>query len=292
MSSEIHTEPRSELARQIADAVDALAKRTRVAPEAGIILGTGLGSLGDSLEVETVVPYSKIPHFPVSTVESHAGELVFGRLGGRAVTVMRGRAHYYEGYTMKQVSFPVRVMRALGAETLLVTNAAGGLNPLYQAGDLCAVVDHVNLMGDNPLIGPNDETLGPRFPDMSEPYDRALLALTEKVALEGGIRLHKGVFVAVAGPNLETAAEYRFLRTLGGDVVGMSLIPENLAAVHGGMRVLAISVVTDVCRPDHLEPVSIPKILEVAASTAPVLDRLVTEVVTRLSEAPAVPSSS
>jgi purine-nucleoside phosphorylase len=291
MAPEIEAQPRSELARQIEEAVEALQKRCSLKPEAGIILGTGLGSLGDSFHQEAVVPYEDIPHFPVSTVESHAGELAFGHIGGRVVAVMRGRAHYYEGYTMKQVAFPVRVLRGLGAQVLLVTNATGGMNPYFEAGDICAVVDHVNLMGDNPLIGPNDESLGPRFPDMSEPYDRALISLGEKVALELGIPLHKGVFVAVAGPNLETAAEYRFLRNLGGDVVGMSLVPENLAAVHGGMRVLALSVVTDVCRPDHLEPVSIPKILEEAGRTAPILDRLVSEIVRRREEAPATSSS-
>jgi purine-nucleoside phosphorylase len=276
----------SELAREIAEAVAAIRRRAPARPEVGIVLGTGLGSLGQSFQEEAVVPYRDIPHFPVSTVESHAGELALGRLGGRPVAVMRGRVHYYEGYTMRQVAFPIRVLRGLGAGTLLVTNAAGGLDPLFETGDVCAVVDHVNLMGDNPLIGPNDDALGPRFPDMSEPYDRALLALAERVAHELGIRLRKGVFVAVAGPNLETAAEYRFLRQLGADLVGMSLVPENLVAVHGGMRVLALSVVTDMCLPDQLEPASIPKILEVAGRAAPVLDRLVTEVVSRLGKAP------
>ncbi len=281
----------SALRQEIDEAVAAIRRRAAARPEIAVILGTGLGSLGESFHEECVVPYREIPHFPVSTVESHAGELALGRLGGRPVAVMRGRAHYYEGYTMRQVAFPVRVLRGLGAEALVVTNAAGGLNPLFEAGDICAVVDHVNLMGDNPLIGPNDDTLGPRFPDMSEPYDRALLSLAERVALERGIRLRTGVFVAVAGPNLETAAEYRFLRQLGADLVGMSLVPENLVAVHGGMRVLAFSVVTDMCLPDHLEPASIPRILEVAGRAAPVLDRLVTEIVSRVGEAPRAASS-
>ena len=286
MTTGAHTEPQSSLARQIEEAVQAIRAKSALVPEAGIILGTGLGSLGDGLEVEAVIAYDDIPHFPSSTVESHAGELVLGKLRGRPVAIMRGRVHFYEGYTMKQVAFPVRVLRGLGADTLLVTNAAGGMNPLYESGDIVAVVDHINLMGDNPLIGPNDENLGPRFPDMSEPYDRKLTGLAEKIALEQGIRLQKGVFVAVAGPNLETAAEYRFLRNMGADVVGMSLVPENLTAIHGGMRVLAFSVVTDMCLPDHLEPVDIPKILAVAGNTAPVLDRLVTEVLARLDEAP------
>jgi len=281
----------SELRRQITEAVEFLRGRTRLVPRAGVVLGTGLGSLGEALAVETVVPYEDIPHFPVSGVESHAGELVFGRLAGRPVAVMRGRVHYYEGYTMKQVTFPVRVLRALGADTLIATSAVGGMNPLYELGDIVAVVDHVNLMGDNPLIGPNDETLGPRFPDMSEPYDRGLVGLVERVALEAGIRLRKGVLVGVAGPNLETAAEYRFLRQLGADVVGMSLVPEDLVAVHGGMRVLALVVVTDMCLPDRLEPVDIQRLLGVAGRAAPVLDRLVSAVAARLDEAPKAASS-
>ena len=276
----------SELKRQIDEAVASLRGRTPLVPEVGVILGTGLGTLAEGLTVETRVPYKDIPHFAVSTVESHKGELVFGKLGGRPAVVMSGRVHFYEGYTMRQVSFPVRVMQALGAKTLIVSNACGGMNPLFDAGDIMLVTDHINLMGDNPLIGPNDETLGPRFPDMSQPYDRALLKLTEEVALEEKLKVQKGVFVAVAGPNLETAAEYRFLRGIGADVVGMSLIPENLVAVHGGMRVLAFAVVTDLCLADALEPVDIPKILAVAAQAAPRLDRLVTRVVARLNEVP------
>jgi len=276
----------SELKRQIDEAVASLRGRTSLVPEVGVILGTGLGTLAEGLTVETRIPYKDIPHFAVSTVESHKGELVFGKLGGRPAVVMSGRVHFYEGYTMHQVSFPVRVMQALGAKTLIVSNACGGMNPLFAAGDIMLVTDHINLMGDNPLIGPNDETLGPRFPDMSQPYDRALLALAEDVALEEKLKVQKGVFVAVAGPNLETAAEYRFLRGIGADVVGMSLIPENLVAVHGGMRVLAFAVVTDLCLADALEPVDIPKILAVAAQAAPRLDRLVTRVVARLNEVP------
>ena len=276
----------SELKRQIDEAVASLRGRTALVPEVGVILGTGLGTLAEGLTVETRIPYKDIPHFAVSTVESHKGELVFGKLGGRPAVVMSGRVHFYEGYTMRQVSFPVRVMQALGAKTLIVSNACGGMNPLFDAGDIMLVTDHINLMGDNPLIGPNDETLGPRFPDMSQPYDRALLALAEDVALEEKLKVQKGVFVAVPGPNLETAAEYRFLRGIGADVVGMSLIPENLVAVHGGMRVLAFAVVTDLCLADALEPVDIPKILAVAAQAAPRLDRLVTRVVARLNEVP------
>jgi len=279
----------SELKRQIDEAVASLRARTKLVPEVAVILGTGLGQLSEGLQVETRVAYKDIPHFAVSTVESHKGELLFGRLGGRPAVVMSGRVHFYEGYTMRQVSFPVRVMQALGAGTLIVSNACGGMNPLFEAGDIMVVTDHINLMGDNPLIGPNDETLGPRFPDMSQPYDRALIALAEDVALAERLRVVKGVFVAVAGPNLETAAEYRFLRGIGADVVGMSLIPENLVAVHGGMRVVALAVITDLCRPDALEPVDIPRILAVAAQAAPRLDRLVTRVVERLGEVPLTP---
>jgi purine-nucleoside phosphorylase len=279
------------LLAQIEEAAAAVQRRSRTRPEVGIILGTGLGDFAASadaanaLAVEAVVPYADIPHFPVSTVEGHAGELHLGTLAGRQVAVMRGRVHYYEGYTMKQVAFPVRVLRALGCKTLIVTNACGGLSPDLPVGSIVAISDHINWMGDNPLIGENDERLGPRFPDMSEPYSRALIGIAEGVARELGIPLQHGVFVAVPGPNLETAAEYRFLRWIGADVVGMSLVPETLVAVHGGQRVLAFNVVTDACLPDNLHPVDIPEILRVAAGAAPRLIRLVTEVVRRLDEA-------
>jgi purine-nucleoside phosphorylase len=269
----------SPLVREIDEAATFLRQKGVGRPEWGIVLGTGLGSLAGALEVQVTVPYRDIPHFPVSTVESHAGEWVFGKLAGRPVVVMRGRAHYYEGYTMKQVTFPVRVLRALGAEALLLTGAAGGLDPSYEIGGLCALTDHVNLMGDNPLLGPNDESLGPRFPDMSQPYDRALLAIAARVAKEQGVRLVQGVFVAVAGPNLETAAEYRFLRRIGADVISMSIVPETLVAVHGGLRVLAIVVVTDLCDPDRLEPVRIESLVAAAGRATPSLDRLIQGVV-------------
>ena len=250
----------------------------------GVILGTGLGDFADALELETVVPFAEIPHFPLSTVESHAGELHLGRLAGKPVAVMKGRVHYYEGYAMREVAFPVRVLRALGCDTLVITNAVGGMNPDMPPGNIVVTTDHINLMGDNPLVGPNDDELGPRFPDMSEPYARALVALAERVALELAIPLQRGVFVAVPGPNLETAAEYRFLRWIGADIVGMSLVPENLAAVHGGQRVLALNVVTDACLPDALKPTAIPEILAVAGRAAPALIRLVTEVIRRLDD--------
>ena len=288
------TQMTSELKSRIDEA--AAFVRKRVAPalrrgeaapvaDAGIILGTGLGDLASALESAVVVPYADVPHFPHSTVESHAGELHIGRLAGRPVAVMKGRVHYYEGYSMQQVAFPVRVLKALGCTTLIVTNACGGMNPAMPAGTVVVTTDHINLMGDNPLIGPNDDSLGPRFPDMSEPYSRALIALAETVAREQGLALQPGVFVAVPGPNLETAAEYRFLRRIGADVVGMSLVPENIVAVHGGMRVLAFNVVTDASDPDHLRAVDLSEVLAVAGRVAPALTRLVTEVVRRLDEA-------
>jgi len=271
--------------QRIDEAAAAIRARTRVRPGAGIILGTGLGDFADALAVDAVIPYADIPHFPVSTVESHASELHLGTLAGRPVAIMKGRVHYYEGYTMRQVAFPVRVLKALGCGTLVITNAVGGMNPDMPAGSIVVTTDHINLMGDSPLIGPNDDSLGPRFPDMSQPYQRSLVALAERVALEQRIQLQRAVFVAVQGPSLETAAEYRFLRWIGADVVGMSLVPENLAAVHGGQRVLALNVVTDACLPDALEPASIPAILAVAKRTAPALIRLVTEVIRRIEEA-------
>ncbi len=264
-----------DLVADIKDAVDYLRGVTDAAPRVGVILGTGLGSLATAVEKETSVGYTDIPHFPSSTVEGHAGELVFGKLAGVDIVAMSGRVHYYEGYSMKEVAFPVRVMRALGCEDLFLSNAAGGLNPLYEAGDIVLTVDHINLMGDNPLIGPNQDELGPRFPDMSEPYDRKLIQIAEDVALDERIVLHKGVFAGVAGPNLETAAEYRFLRTIGADLVGMSLIPEDIVAVHGGLRVLAFTVVTDLCFPDSLKPADIQEIIRVAAEAEPKLTRLV-----------------
>jgi purine-nucleoside phosphorylase len=274
----------TELVGHIDEAAAFVRSRTRVRPEAGIVLGTGLGDFAGALALDAVVPYREIPHFPVSTVESHAGELHVGRLAGRPVAVMKGRVHYYEGYSMRQVAFPVRVLKAIGCGTVILTNAVGGMNPDMPAGTVVVTTDHINLMGDNPLIGENDEELGPRFPDMSEPYTRRLIGLAERVALDLRLPLQRGVLVSVAGPNLETAAEYRFLRWIGADVVGMSVVPETIAAVHGGQRVLAFNVVTDECLPDNLLPADIPQILRVAAQTAPRLVSLVTEVVRRLDE--------
>jgi len=276
----------------IGDAVAAIRKMTDARPEIGIVLGTGLGegSLTDELSVRMRIPYGEIPHFPRSTVESHAGNLIFGTLRGREVAVMSGRVHFYEGYTMREVTFPIRTLRGLGADTMIMSSAVGGMNPLMRAGEIVCIVDHINLMGDNPLIGPNDDALGPRFPDMSEPYTRTLIEVAEKTALRLGLPLNKGVLVAVAGPNLETRAEYRFLRALGADLVGMSMIPETIVAVHGGMRVLGLSVITDECLPDALKPVDIQEILRIAGEAEPKLARLVCEIVAQIPPAPKRPA--
>ncbi len=253
------------------------------APTVGLILGSGIDQLADEVDVAVSVPYNEIPGFPVSTVTFHSGELLYGKHCGHQVIVMKGRVHYYEGYSMQQVAFPIRVMKALGVETLIVTSAVGGLNPLYKEADIMAVVDHINLMGDNPLIGPNDDNLGPRFPDMSAPYDDALSELAVGAALRNAVTLHKGVFVAVAGPNLETRAEYRFLRMIGADVVGMSLIPENITAVHAGIRVLALCAVTDLCLPDALGVADVEKIIETAGKAQPALNGIIKGVLGSLS---------
>jgi purine-nucleoside phosphorylase len=257
------------------EATSAIRARTALVPEVGIILGTGLGALADEIEIETAIPYSEIAHFPLSTVESHSGRLLFGTLSGRRVVAMQGRFHRYEGYTLQQVTFPVRVMYLLGARTLVVSNACGGLNPLWNTSDVMMIDDHINMLGDNPLIGPNLDELGPRFPDMSEPYDLALMQLAESVALDSRIPLRRGVFVAVAGPNLETRAEYRMLRFLGADAVGMSTVPEVIVAKHMSMRVVGFSIITDCCLPDALEPVSLGMVIAAAREAEPKLTKLI-----------------
>jgi purine-nucleoside phosphorylase len=251
-------------------------------PDVAIILGTGLGGLAKAIDVEATVEYTDIPGFPLSTVESHAGRLLCGTLSGKTVVAMQGRFHRYEGYSLSQATFPVRVLRALGATTLVVSNACGGMHPLWAPGDLMLLADHINLLGDNPLVGPNDDRLGPRFPDMSEPYSGRLRTLAKAVASELRLTLHEGVYVAVSGPNLETRAEYRFLRGIGADVVGMSTVPEVIVAIHAGMRVLGVSIITDQCLPDALEPASLEKIIAVASRAEPNLTALVRGVVERL----------
>lgn len=267
---------------QRAEAASFIKERLPIEPEYLLILGTGLGQLAEEMTVELELPYEEIPHFPVSTVESHAGKLLMGNLGGKSVMAMQGRFHYYEGYSMNQIVFPVRVAKMLGIQTLLVSNACGGLNPNYERGDIMLINDHINFLGDNPLIGPNDPNLGPRFPDMSQPYTERLLSTAEQVALDAGIKIHQGVYLAVSGPMLETKAEYRYMRQLGADVVGMSTVPEVIAAIHMSMKVLGISVITDECFPDSLEPVSLDDVLEAAAMAEPHLTRIVVGVLERL----------
>ena len=249
---------------QIASSYRYLITQTEIKPQIGIILGTGLGGLIRDIEIINTISYQDIPHFPVSTVENHAGKLIFGRLGGKEVVVMQGRFHYYEGYSMQQITFPIRIMKKLGIHTLLISNAAGGMNPQLQRGDLMIIEDHINLIGDNPLIGPNHNDFGPRYPDMSEPYDKSLIKYAEEISVQNKIAVKKGVFVAVSGPNMETRAEYRFLRMIGADVVGMSTVPETIVAVHCGVRVFGVSVVTDECFPDALEKVNIKEIIATA----------------------------
>jgi purine-nucleoside phosphorylase len=263
-------------------ALDFIQSQTGLRPNYMLILGTGLGQLADEMEVETEIPYDKIPHFPVSTVESHSGKLLFGTLGGKEVVAMQGRFHFYEGYTMQQIAFPVRVLKANGADCLFVSNACGGMNPNFKRGDIMLIRDHINLLGDNPLIGPNDDELGPRFPDMSDPYTERLREIAQNVALEEAIAMHQGVYVSVAGPMLETKAEYRYLRLIGADVVGMSTVPEVITAVHMGMDVLGISVITDECFPDALEPVNIEDILDAAAMAEPKMTRVIIRVLEKL----------
>jgi len=267
---------------RVATAAGVIRKRTSVTPGVGIILGTGLGGLAEQIDVESSIPYEEIPGFPLSTVETHAGRLLLGRLGKCPVVAMQGRFHRYEGYGLAEVTFPVRVLHALGARTLVVSNACGGMNPLWAPGDLVLLSDHINLLGDNPLVGSNDDRLGPRFPDMSAPYDPALRALARAAALELGIVLREGVYVAVPGPSLETRAEYRMLRAMGADVVGMSTVPEVIVANHAGMRALGISIITDQCLPDALEPADISRIIATAGRTEPSLTRLIRALVERL----------
>jgi purine-nucleoside phosphorylase len=256
--------------------------RVARAPEVAIVLGTGLGRLAHEIDVDVTIPYSDLPGFPLSTVESHEGRLLFGTLGGKSVVAMQGRFHRYEGYTLRQVTFPVRVLRALGAHTLVVSNACGGMHPLWSPGDLMLIADHINMLGDNPLVGANDDRIGVRFPDMSAPYDAGLRALAREVAVEQQLVLREGVYVAVPGPSLETRAEYRMLRTLGADVVGMSTVPEVIVAVHAGMRVLGLSIITDQCLPDALEPANIATIIATAGRAEPRLTALVRGVLERL----------
>jgi purine-nucleoside phosphorylase len=263
------------LYEKVQQAVAFIQKGWRGVAHAGIILGTGLGSLVQHIQQEASFEYGEIPHFPRSTATSHRGRLVCGRLAGLSVLAMEGRFHMYEGYPLDQITLPVRVMKALGARLLVVSNACGGMNPHYKCGDIMLIEDHINLLGANPLIGVNDDRLGPRFPDMCQPYSHRLIDRALEVARRENIVAHKGVFVAVPGPNLETRAEYRFLRQIGADVVGMSTVPEVIVAVHCGLPVVGFSIVTDMCLPDALEPADVSKIIATAAAAEPNLTKLV-----------------
>lgn len=273
---------------RIRRAVEVVREQTSLEPRVAIVLGTGLGALAEEIEAQVVIPYDRIPGFPEPTVETHSGRLLLGTLEGVPVVAMQGRFHRYEGYDLSRVTFPIRVMRLLGAEdaeppVLVVSGACGGMNPLWEPGDLVLLDDHINLLGDNPLTGPNIDELGPRFPDMSEPYDKGLQRLAMDAALARAIPLRRGVYVAVTGPNLETRAEYRMLRRLGADVVGMSTVPEVIVARHMGMRVLGITIVTDSCLPDALEPADVPTIVRTAMEAQPRLTVLIRDVVARLA---------
>jgi purine-nucleoside phosphorylase len=272
-----------ELINKVEETLAVIRKFTSDNYPVGIILGTGLGGLVAEIKIEHEIDYTELPHFQLSTVESHKGKLIFGCIGEQKVVAMQGRFHFYEGYTMQQITFPVRVMKFLGVKYLLVSNACGGMNPDYRKGDIMIMQDHINLLGDNPLIGRNEDELGPRFPDMSEPYSEELIALAEQAAAENKIKVQKGVYVAVAGPNLETKAEYSFLRKIGADVVGMSTVPENIVANHMGMKVLGISIITDECFPETLKPVNVEEIISVAMAAEPKMTIIMREVIKKIT---------
>jgi len=272
----------SELRQKIQESIQAIRNKTGFKPQLGIILGTGLGRLAERVATDITIPYATIPHFPVPTVESHGGRLILGMIENRPVVIMQGRFHYYEGYEPQEITHPVRVMKELGIHTLIITNAAGGLSPDFRTSDIVVITDHINLTSQNPLRGPNDDSLGPRFPDMFACYDPELIKLTEAVAQELGIRLQKGVYAWVTGPNLETAAEYRFLRIIGADLVGMSTVPETIVARHAGLKVLGLSVITDMGTPEELKAVDLASILRAAREAEPKLTDLVSELVKRI----------
>ncbi|HBJ39060.1 MAG TPA: purine-nucleoside phosphorylase [Planctomycetaceae bacterium] len=268
-----------DLYDKIEDACQAIRKHWDRAPQVAIVLGTGLGGLVGDIDVEATIEYGDIPHFPKSTATSHRGRLVCGLMSGVPVVAMEGRFHFYEGYPLKQITLPIRVFKSLGAQLLVLSNACGGLNPYFASGDIMVIEDQINLIGDNPLIGINDDRLGPRFPDMCEPYDQQWVDRTIAIARRNNIEAHKGVFVAVAGPNLETRAEYRFLRTIGADVVGMSTVPETIVAIHCGLKVVGLSVITDMCLPDALHSANVEEIIRVANEAEPKLRQIVRGIV-------------
>jgi len=269
---------------QVDSAVAAIRSTTKAEPEVAIILGTGLGKLGERIENKAAIPYGDIPGFAEATMETHKGDLAFGTISGRPVVAMEGRFHYYEGHDFDAITFPVRVMRALGAHTLLVSNAAGGLNPDQKKGDLFLIEDHISFFAGAPLAGPNDEKLGPRYPDMIEPYDHGLINLAGRICGEEGYDCRQGTYVCVRGPQLETRAEYRVLRMLGADAVGMSTVPEVIVAVHAGFRVFGVSVITDLCLPDALKPIDIREIIAVAAEAEPKMTRLLERMIAEVNQ--------
>lgn len=264
---------------KIQDAAKYLQTQTNIVPKVGIILGSGLGSIANAVTNATAIAYKDIPHFPVSTVEGHQGKLIFGLLNDVPVVLMAGRFHYYEGYDMNQITFPVRVMRFLGADTLFVSNAAGGMNTQFKIGDIMLINDHINQFPEHPLRGKNDDRLGTRFPDMSEPYDKALLGHAKAIAAENSITVQEGVYIGLQGPTFETKAEYMWLHVIGGDAVGMSTVPEVIVAIHGGMKVFAASIITDLGIGDNLQKITHEEVLEAANIAAPKLAKIVSELV-------------
>lgn len=264
---------------KVNEASSFIQSKCELSPQIGIILGTGLGRLVNRIQEQTVIPYSKIPYFATSTAPGHAGNLLMGKIADKNVVAMQGRFHLYEGYSLEEITFPIRVMGAVGVKILIESNAAGGMNKNFKGGQVMIITDHINFTGENPLIGPNDEALGPRFPDMSEPYDESLIGLTEEIALKENIPSHRGVYIGVTGPNFETKAEYRFFHLIGADAVGMSTVPEVIVAKHSGLRVLGISCITDMCIPDRLEPVDFRKVIEVANRAEPQITKLVERVI-------------
>ena len=271
-----------DLKAKITESVEFINQKSNIKPKIAIILGTGLGRLAEDIKEKEIIPYSDIPNFPISTVQGHGGNLVLGKLENKEVVAMQGRFHYYEGYNLKEVTFPVRVMKKLGADVIIISNAAGGMNRFFKRGDLMLITDHINLFGNNPLIGPNDEELGLRFPDMSEAYDQKLIELTLKVALEEKIKLHQGIYLGLTGPTLETPAEYRFLIKIGADAVGMSTVPEVIVANHMGMKVLGISCITDLAIKGVTVKTSVEEILKVASNAEPIMTKLVKRLIQKI----------
>lgn len=271
------------MSQALRESIDFLKKKIGdFEPEVGIVLGTGLGGLVNEIEVLHSIMYSAIPNFPISTLEFHSGKLIFGILKGKKVVAMQGRLHYYEGYSMQQITFPIRVLKALGIKNLFVSNAAGSLNPEFKKGDLMIINDHINLQAESPLRGINDSVQGPRFPDMSQPYQKKLITEGLKIAKAENINCHEGVYISVTGPNLETKAEYKYLRIIGGDAVGMSTVPEVIVANHMSLPVFAISVLTDEGFPEELKPVSLEEIIATAALAEPKMTKILTELISIL----------